>query len=306
MSGILLTGATGFVGRQTLAQLVASGENVHAVARTVGESRIGVSWHAADLLRFGTATALIERIRPDQLIHLAWTATPGQFWSSPENVAWAAATLELHDAFVKAGGVRAVYAGTCAEYDWSEPELDEWCTPLAPKTLYGAAKATTGTLLLAAQEQGGPSIVWGRIFYLYGPGEAPGRLVSDVVSGILAGRHVDCTECQQQRDFMHVTDVARAFVALLRSDIVGAVNIASGQSWPIRDFLEEIGQQTGRPELLRFGARPALENDPPRLATQAARLRNEVGFAPRFDFLSGIADTIAWWRARSPSVWGRP
>lgn len=298
MSRTLLTGASGFIGRLALDHLVAAGHEVHAVARTVGPERAGVTWHRADLVSAGTATALVERIRPKYLIHLAWTTTPGQYWTSPKNVAWSAATLELHAAFAEAGGDRAVYAGTCAEYDWSGPELDEARTGLAPKTLYGIAKATTGTLLMAAQEHGGPSVSWGRIFYLYGPGEGPGRLVSDVVTALLAGRPIDCTEGRQERDFMHVEDVARSFVAILQSDVAGAINIASGQCRPVRDVIEEIGRQTGRLELLRFGTRPSLPNDPSRLAGAVSRLRDEVGFIPRYDLSSGIADTIAWWRTR--------
>lgn len=306
MSRVLLTGASGFIGRQALETLLAEGHAVHAVARTVGEPRAGVVWHAADLLRHGTASDLVASVRPERLIHLAWTTTPGRYWTSLDNVAWAAATLELHHAFAAAGGQRAVYAGTCAEYDWSSPDLDEARTPLLPKTFYGTAKASTGRLLVAAGQHGGPSVAWGRIFYLYGPGEASGRLVSDVVAGLLSGRPVDCTEGRQERDFMHVADVARAFVALLASDVAGAVNIASGDCRPVRDLVTEIGRQTGRTDLLRLGARAAPPDDPPRLSASITRLRDEVGFVPRYDRASGLADTIAWWRKRLAATTAGP
>jgi nucleoside-diphosphate-sugar epimerase len=74
------------------------------------------------------------------------------------------------------------------------------------------------------------SLAGGRVFWLYGPGERPGRPVSDLVAGLLAGREVASTEGLERRDFMHVRDVAGAFVAMLTGEVAGAVNVASGQA----------------------------------------------------------------------------
>jgi nucleoside-diphosphate-sugar epimerase len=246
-------------------------------------------------LRAGSATALVDRVQPERLLHLAWTTIPGRLWTSPANLTWAASTLELHGAFIAAGGVRAVYAGTCAEYDWSKPELNEH-TPLRPTTYYGVAKAAASQLVLAAPVNHGPSVAWGRIFYLYGPGERPGRLVSDAVVALLEGRPVDCTEGKQERDFMHVADVARAFCALIDCDVVGPVDIASGICRPVREILGEIGRQLNRAELLQIGALPSPPQEPQRIATRALRLRDEVKFTAHYDLPAGIADTISWWR----------
>ena len=58
-------------------------------------------------------------IRPEVLIHLAWYAEHGKYWTSPENVRWVEASLALLRGFAAAGGRRVVMAGTCAEYEWS-------------------------------------------------------------------------------------------------------------------------------------------------------------------------------------------
>ncbi len=282
---VLVTGGGGFIGRHAVPLLRARGFEVLAPS------------HAeADLLAPGVAAALVARLRPTHLLHLAWNATPGRFWTAPDNLDWVAASLALHRAFAAAGGRRAVCAGTCAEYDWSHAELDEATTPCTPATLYGTAKDALRRLLMASPE--GVSLAWGRVFFLYGPGEAPGRLVSDVVTALLAGQEARCGEGLVQRDFMHVADVAGALVALLASDVTGPVNIASGECLPLRRVIDEAARQIGRPDLLRYGARPSPPGEPTRLAAATRRLREEVGFTPRFPLDAGLADTIAWWRGR--------
>ncbi len=100
---------------------------------------------------------------------------------------------------------------------------------------------------------------------------------------------------------MHVADVARAFVDLLASDVTGAINIASGVCVPVREVVTTIGALAGAPHLVRLGALPSRPGDPPRLAASVGRLRQAVGFRPRYDLATGLADTVAWWQQHSPA-----
>ena len=95
---------------------------------------------------------------------------------------------------------------------------------------------------------------------------------------------------------LHVADVGAAFAALLDSEVQGAVNIGSGDAVSLAELLESIAAQIGRPELLRLGARDAPASEPPLLVPKVERLRQELGWHPRFDLHEGLADTIAWWR----------
>jgi nucleoside-diphosphate-sugar epimerase len=292
---ILITGASGFIGRHVIAPLRDRGFEVHAVGskRPMAE---GAETHAVDLMDLTAITELLHRVRPTHLLHLAWYAEPGKFWTAPQNLDWTAATLQLYRAFVESGGQRFIGAGTCAEYDWSHAELDERQTPCAPATLYGIAKDSVRRILESAAAIDRLSFAWGRIFFLYGPHEKPGRLVSDVIASLLRGKPVETSEGTQRRDFMHVQDVADAFAALCDCAVTGPVNIASGIDRPLRDMLKELADLTGGQDLLRLGARPMAANDPPRLAATVRRLHAEVGFTPRYDLHSGLKDTVAWWR----------
>lgn len=299
---VLVTGATGFIGRAAVARLLRhGGAEIVAAGRSPPPSRApGVAHESVDLLAPGAAAALARRVRPTHLLHLAWNAEPGRFWTAADNLDWVAATLSLLRGFAEAGGERAVLAGSCAEYDWT---IGDGCLtesgPLRPATLYGAAKDATRRALEAASGPLGISLAWGRVFWLYGPGEARGRLVADVARALAAGEPCETSEGLQQRDVLHVDDVADAFVTALASPWRGAFNIGSGVAVPVRRVVEILAEAAGRPDLVRFGARPSPAGDPPRLVADIGILRGEMGWTPRIDLHGGLVATYGWWADRA-------
>lgn len=294
MKRVLVTGATGFIGRHSLPQLLESGYEVHAVGgqRSPEAPSRDIVWHRANLLEPGEIASLVGKVQPSHLLHFAWYAVPGKYWTAPENLAWVRATVNLMQMFSDHGGRRAVMAGSCAEYDWKFDYCSELFTPCRPATLYGACKHGTQVLLDAWSRQTGLSSAWGRIFFLYGPGEYPSRLVPSVINSLLRNEPALCTHGNQVRDFMYVEDVAAAFVELLGSDVKGAVNIASGVPTPLKDVIHGIADHLNKRDLVRLGAVPAPAGEPDALVADIGRLRDEVGFRPRYGLKQGIAQTI--------------
>jgi len=294
MKRVLVTGATGFVGRHSLPRLLESGYEVHAIGsqRSPETPSRDIVWHRANLLEPGEIASLVGKVRPTHLLHFSWYAVTGKYWTAPENLAWVRATINLMQVFSDHGGQRAVMAGSCAEYDWKFDYCSELFTPCRPATLYGACKHGTQVLLDAWSRQTGLSSAWGRIFFLYGPGEYPSRLVPSVINSLLRNEPARCTHGNQVRDFMHVTDVAAAFVELLGSEVKGAVNIASGVSTTLKEVIHAIADHLNKRDLVRLGAVPAPAGEPDALIADVGRLRDEVGFRPRYGLKQGIAQTI--------------
>lgn len=292
MKVALITGASGFIGRHTVAPLLDRGFEVHAAGRG---HHPDVQWHSADLMNVDDRQRLIATVQPTHLLHLAWYVEHGKFWTSLENLDWVHASADLFVQFAKQGGRRWVGAGTCAEYDWSSGGLLNEDAPLQPATLYGASKHALRILLQTLARDLDINFAWGRVFLLYGPGEAPGRLVPSVIRALLAGEPARCTDGLQQRDFFHVEDVAGAFAHLLDSEYSGAVNISSGAPVRVRDVVERIGEMTGRPHLVHLGALPSRADEPELLAGDASSLRAS-GFHARYTLDGGLRQTIEWWK----------
>ena len=171
MRRILVAGGAGFIGRETLPFLLEHGYEVYIATRSglPNESPASgtVNYHRCDLLR-DSCEELVARIQPTHLLHFAWYAEHGAFSWALENLDWVAASLRLAWAF-PAGGGRAVFAGSCAEYDWSFDTLNETLTPLNPATLYGLSKATLYRLLSSAAERPG---IWSNFLPLWSPRSA--------------------------------------------------------------------------------------------------------------------------------------
>lgn len=296
MARVLVTGASGFVGRQVVAQLLAAGHEVHAACgRQVLD---GPLVHQLDLLEPGAAADLVAKVRPERLLHLAWCAKPGVYWTAPENIGWVRSSLELLEAFQRHGGEQAVLVGSCAEYDWGGAGVcREEQTPLLPATPYGRCKNATRELAELFGLLHGMPVAWARIFHAYGPYEAPGRLVPAVIGALLKGEPARCSHGEQLRDLLHVADVASALVQLMQADASGSFNIGGGQPIRLREVIEYLARQLNAEHLLQFGVIPVAANDPPLLIADNQRLL-ATGWRPRFDLHSGLDDALAWWRGR--------
>jgi nucleoside-diphosphate-sugar epimerase len=290
---VLVTGASGFIGRHAVPLLAGQGFEVHAVDLRRGPSASNIIWHETNLLDANQVSELVRTVSPAELLHFAWYAEHGKFWSSPLNLDWVAASIGLFKSFVEAGGQRAVFAGSCAEYDWSgSGPLIENEAPCTPRTLYGVCKNATRQVVQSYATQVGISVAWGRIFFLYGPDEHPNRLIPSILRPMLDGNAACCRSGDHVRDLLHVHDVASAFTALLQSDITGAVNIGSGDAITLGEVSRRAARILGREDLLSVERQPATPENPPAIVADVTRLRREVGWSPRYDLVSGLGQVV--------------
>lgn len=292
---IFISGGTGFVGSRVLNYLLKCSHSfdILAVSRNCpNQNKRGITWVNLDLMNFAEVEDLIVKYKPDLCLHLAWFAEPGEYLTSNENLDMLHASLNLIRIAGASGCQRFVAAGTCAEYSFKSKPLSE-DDSANPSSLYGAAKLALFNLGKIISAKYGMEFVWGRIFYLYGPGEDLRRVIPTVVNSLLISKCVSATEGLQIRDFMHVDDVANAFFHLCVCRKTGVFNVSSGKPISMNSLLKNVGEILGKTELINFGERRPNEFDPPYVVGLNHRLVS-LGWKPMFSLDEGLRDTIKW------------
>lgn len=295
MKRVLLTGANGYIGRHMLDDLVSKGFEVHAVSRGVHEDANGVIWHETDLLNHAAVDTLVDNVAATHLQHLAWVTEHGDYWESPRNLEWLAASTHLLSSFVAQGGKRAVLAGTCAEYDWTDGHCVENLTPLRAKSLYAKTKLAFRDAAYKLADSSELQIAWARIFFSFGPHEHKERLVPAVINALMSSDRAKCGDGSLVRDFMYVSDVASAMVATLDSNFSGDINIASGGGMTLAELVDRIATRLDATDRVDFDHYPRRPNDPQTISADNSQLSDAIGWTATYDLDSAIDNTIVWW-----------
>jgi dTDP-6-deoxy-L-talose 4-dehydrogenase (NAD+) len=265
---VLITGATGFVGRQVLRHLADSSVEIRAVIRDGSQDRLirdvpleGVVT-TPDLFAESADWWAEACDGVDTVIHVAWYAEPGEYLQSPRNLDCLAGSVNMAKGASRAGVRRVVGIGSCFEYDLTGGRLSVE-SPLKPLSLYAAAKTALFSTLSQFLPSQGIEFLWCRLFYLYGDGEDSRRLVPYIRSMLAAGKPAELSSGDQVRDFIDVAVAGEMIADEAMGDRQGAVNICSGVPVTVREIAEKIADEYGRRDLLHFGVRPENEIDPP-------------------------------------------
>ncbi|MDR8390234.1 NAD(P)-dependent oxidoreductase [Aliifodinibius sp. S!AR15-10] len=297
MEKVLVTGATGFIGRQAIPLLKSHGLDVHAITSKNSKEglRDDISWHLVDIFDSEKIAELCRQVRPTHLLHLAWHNNLKDRFTSPINIRWVEASYHLVREFTQNEGKKIVIAGSCQEYDWRYGYCTEQFTPTDSFLIYGKCKILLNELIDEYAQENGIHYANGRIFFLYGPHQDKTRLIPYVIKSLLMDEKAKLSECTQIRDYLHVADVANALVELLLNDVTGSVNIASGQPTSLHEVVDIIGKSLNKMELIEYGAIDS-KNDFPVVFGNTSRLQNELGWVPKYSLEEGIEDTINWWK----------
>lgn len=286
---VLMTGASGFIGRYVVRALQQHGIEVVAVGRT--RPLASVSFVEADLLNVSNFAPLLQQVRPTHLLHLAWYAEHGKYWTSPLNLRWAEATTRLVEAFCTGNGQQVVIAGTFAEYDWTHGYCREESTPLNPATLYGSAKDATRRLVVAVCAQHQVACAWGRIFLPFGHGESANRLIPSLIAVFKGERVPFGVNALAYRDFLHASDVAQGFVRLLIEGERGVYNLCSGEPTRLAEVVTTLASLLGadpEPVLALATERPGESH---LLVGENLKLR-ALGWRPALTLAQGLEGTL--------------
>lgn len=299
MARLLITGASGFVGRNLLPLVTADtcDFEVHAISSKQDSSYPGVHWHQVDLTDADQLRDLMQDVAPDALIHLAWfNGESASRYEDERNHDWVGVTEDLVRSFAESGGKRAVVTGSVIEYGAQNGVISETTKP-EPVTTYGRCKLeATNRVLALGTEYEELSVCVARPFFLLGPHEERARLVPTVATQLLRGEPAELSAGTQRRDYIHAADVASALLALVNSDLEGPVNIGRGVSISVRNLAELVAAQIGREDLLWFGSRSAGADAGDELTADISLISSRTSWKPAYDMVSASAQIVGWWR----------
>jgi dTDP-6-deoxy-L-talose 4-dehydrogenase (NAD+) len=278
---VLVSGATGFVGRHLVAALLARGCEVRAVARNA-DTAAGLPWIndvefiAADIHAEGLdIPALTEGV--DALAHLAWPGLPNYqaLFHFEHNLM---ADYRFIKSAVEAGVAQVLVTGTCFEYGMQSGPLTEQTAP-QPGNPYGLAKNTLRLFLENLQRVQPFTLQWARLFYLHGEGQNPSSLLAALDRAIDAGDATfNMSAGEQLRDYLAI-DVAAGYLAaiLQQRDFNGVVNCSSGQPISVRTLVEQRLRERGASIGLNLGHYPYPTHEPMAFWGVADRLQQLLG-----------------------------
>lgn len=310
----LVTGAAGFVGQWVSRELIergweVAGTSLEATPPTLGpnDALASVQWHVADVRRGEELAQLLEATKPDAILHLAGVAFVPAAQGDPgaaleTNVIAAARLLAEVKTRSAAGSLDPVVLviGSGEQYgrhDASEMPLTE-AAEQRPHTVYAASKTAQEHVALEAFRSSGIRVIATRSFNHSGPGQADRFVLPALVGRALAlrasdGRTLSLGNTTTVRDFLHVRDVARAYVDLVERGTAGEVyNVASGTGVDVASLARRVLALVGVDAIFNTDAALVRPAEVPVLVGDATKLRRATGWSPRLTLDSIIDDLI--------------
>lgn len=258
----IITGATSFLGVELSKVLIQQGHQVIAICRPDSHGLTslpeGEDVVFAKLDEYGAMDTKIAQA--DVFIHLAWAGTGHDGRDATqvqrENIEY---SLDAMRAAAKMGCTLFVMAGSQAEYGSTTlPQQEE--LPCAPFSEYGKAKLQMWEEGKKLAEELGMKYLHLRIFSLFGETDHPWTLVMSAVDKMMRNEPMELSDCTQNWNFLYVKDAARQISALCKYAMSAKdyqheiYQIASDDTRPLREFVENIKALTKSNSELHFGA----------------------------------------------------
>jgi GDP-4-dehydro-6-deoxy-D-mannose reductase len=309
---VLVTGARGFVGKHLASHCTERGAEVTGVGRgPLAEAPF--AYEQLDLLDGDATRALVGRLRPERVYHLAAEASVARSWETPAGVIEhnVSSTLHLLEAVrTEAPDAAVLVACSGEEYgpvpEEALPVREE--QPLRPQNPYAASKAMSDLLAGFYADAHGVNVVRTRAFNHAGPGQSDTYVVASFARQIAEaeaaspedGRAViEHGNAEVRRDFSDVRDVVRAYwLALEQARPAGVLNVCSGRATSVSDILSRLAAHSTLEVQGRVDPARLREGEVMEIRGSHDKLTDATGWQPEIELDRTLLDTLEWWRQR--------
>lgn len=306
-----MTGGGGFLGSHLVRALLADGYDVVSV----DDFSTGRRENLADLtgepgftlVEHDVSTGIPVAGPVEAVLHFASAASPPAYLARPLATLAVGSEGTRHALeLARANDARFLLASTSEIYGEPlvHPQAETYrgnVSSVGPRSVYDEAKRFAEAITMAYHRTFGLDTKIARIFNTYGPRMAPGdgRVVTNFIEQALAGLPLTVYgDGTQTRSFCWVDDEVRGFLALLRSDWTGPMNLGNPDEFTVLELAEVVREITGSPVPITFDPLPV--DDPTRRRPDIALAGRELGWKPEVDLRTGIAQLVDWYRAERP------
>lgn len=299
MKNVIITGADGFVGSNTVEYFLSQGVSV--LALDIGEqprrltAREGLVYRQCDVFDTEKLLEILSGGTYDTFIHFAWMGSAG-----PERMDYnlqmknALATVECMKVAKEVGCDRFVCAGSIMEYE-VEAAIHAQGTRPAMAYIYGMGKHIAHCMCKSVAASIGIDLLWPMITNAYGVGEFSPRFVNTTLRKIINGEPLQFTAATQNYDFVYITDVARAFYCVAKDGKPFCeYMIGSGTARPLKEFILELQQACAPEAVPLFGDVPFTGTNMPLEIFGVSAIKEDTGFEAEVSFAEGTRMTMEW------------
>lgn len=292
---VLITGATGFVGRHVVDQICAGGHDILALSleRDANDSN---AKHIQRLYRDLNDTAslkpAIKLFDPEAVIHLAWRGIPD--YSEIISVINLNNSIQLLDFIADETNCRKIIvAGSCLEYGKDKGVCRE-SEPVHPKSFFSWAKHSLYRYLLLKCNQRRVELIWFRIFYAYGPGQRTGALIPTLIQSLKDGKYPEIRSPLNKNDFIYVEDIAKAFRLAIDMKIEsGIYNLGYGIARSVYDVSRIAEKYLFKgPEISDYILKNGSKEKSMDFLSDMSKTKKSFNWQPRITIEDGISKYV--------------
>lgn len=293
MGKIIITGACGFVGSNTVKKFLSEGyeiiaiDNVGRIIDRLPDDK-NLTFIQCNVSDIDSIESFVDN--SEAFIHFAWASSSGIGRSDATiQTKNALDTLRCAEFAKKVGCKKFICAGSIMEHEvWKL--LNEQRKPDNGNYIYGIAKYYAHGLCKAVT---GIDIVWAHITNAYGVGEFSPRLINTSIRKLLSGEEIKMSASTQNYDFVYIDDVANAFYLLSQYGVDGhQYIIGSGKAQPLKNFMLELVYCVNKNGKISFGDTPGISL--PIETFDITNLIEDTGFKPKVPFANGVMKTMEW------------
>ncbi|MFZ7936455.1 NAD-dependent epimerase/dehydratase family protein [Bacillus thuringiensis] len=301
---ILITGAHGFIGSHLVKRLLKEGAHVFILAREhanlwrLKKVLKDIQVRNGNIINAFEVQTTVKQIQPDYIFHLAADTEHSLQDDSISKIKTnIIGTANIMEAVKLVGCRKVINLGSSSEYGATlHPIIEN--TPLNPQEIYGITKAAATQIAHHIAKRSNINIVTLRPFNIFGEGAPPKNLFTYIISQLIQNKEVHLTHCTQTRDYCYIENIVTGLIlATTNTSIKNEIfNIGSGETYPLKFFVEKIFQHFNSQRKPLYGYIPHSLYERPDVISDVRKIKENLNWEVTVSLEEGIKNTVDWYK----------